>query len=376
MRQARQPTAMTSGLTRRALLRAALPALALGPLGARGAEPRMPIADMHSHFGIITRPTLSSADFAEQLRGQRVALIAWSLPSDFRWIRAVATGIEQAREPAPGELSTFFRARLGRMKAYVARSGLRAVLARADIDACLAGDTGVVLASEGADFLEGRVEDLGAFHAQGLRHVQFVHFIKNPIADFQTVPPVHNGLSDAGKRLVEACNEQGLLVDLAHCTWPAVEQALAIASKPVVWSHSWVDQTEGRWQDGIGYLQRRLSRAQAKQIADRGGVVGLWGLALGKPGPSRTPGQGNWTVARGDTRGYAREIANLVNWLGADHVGIGSDIEGVGTSWSVNNYSHVRSVVEALQDMKLPASTIEQVACGNYARVLKAALKG
>ena len=249
------------------------------------------------------------------------------------------------------------------------------MLARADVDACLAGDSGVVLASEGADFLEGRVDDLASFHAQGLRHVQLVHYIRNPIGDFQTVPPVHNGLSDAGKRLVEACNEQGLLVDLAHCSWPAVEQALAVAKAPVVWSHSWVDRSEGHWRDGVGYLQRRLSRAQAKRIADRGGVVGLWGLALGNPGPSRTPGRGNWTVARGDTRGYAREIANLVNWLGADHVGIGTDIEGVGANWSVNNYSHVRRVVDALQDLGLPASAIEQVACGNYARVLRAALK-
>jgi membrane dipeptidase len=367
---------MTPGLTRRALLCAALPPLALGPIAARGADSRVPIADMHSHFGIITRPALSSADFAEALRAQRVALIAWSLPSDFRWIRAGASGIEQAREPVPGELSAFFHERLVRMKAYVERSGLRPVLAGADVDACVAGDSGVVLASEGADFLEGRVDDLGAFYAQGLRHVQFVHFIRNPIGDFQTVPPVHNGLSAAGKRLVEACNAQGILVDLAHSSWPAVEQALEVATKPLLWSHGWVDRTEGRWQDGAGYLQRRLSLSQARKIADRGGVVGLWGLALAKPGPSRTPGQGNWTVSGGDTRGYAREIVNLVDWLGADHVAIGTDIEGLGTSWSVNDYSHVRSVVDALQDLKLPARAIEQVACGNYARVLKAALKG
>jgi len=125
-----------------------------------------------------------------------------------------------------------------------------------------------------------------------------------------------------------------------------------------------------------GLLQRRLSLAQARKIADRGGVVGLWGVGLEHPGPSRTAGQGNWTVARGDTRGYAREIANLVDWLRGEHVGIGTDIEGVGASWSVNNYSHVRSVVDALQDLKLPARTIEQVAGGNYARVLKAALNG
>ena len=365
---------MTKGCTRRTVLRAALPALAFGSLAAHGDDVRVPIADLHSHFGIIKRPTLPAGDFAGALRAQRVALIAWSLPSDLRWIRAGQTGIEQAREPAAGELSTFFRERLSRMQAYVARSGLRPVLAGGDVDACLAGDSGVVLASEGADFLEGRVDDLGGFHALGLRHLQLVHYLRNPIGDFQTVPPVHNGLSETGKRLVEACNEQGILVDLAHCSWPAVEQALEIAKRPVVWSHSWVDQTEGHWQDRSGYLRRRLSLSQARKIADRGGVVGLWGFALGNPGPSRTPGQGNWTVGRGDTRAYAGEIANLVNWLGADHVGIGTDIEGVGASWSVDDYAHVRNVVDALQDLKLPASAIEKVACGNYARVLRAAL--
>ena len=49
--------------------------------------------------------------------------------------------------------------------------------------------------------------------------------------------------------------------------------------------------------------------------------------------------------------------------------------EGVGTSGSVNDYSHVRSVVDALQELKLPASVIEKVAGRNYARVLRAAMK-
>jgi hypothetical protein len=102
------PRETARGLTRRALLCAALPTLALGARSAAGAEARVPIADMHSHFGILTRPTLPSADFAEQLRGQRVALLAWSLPSDLGWLRTGANGVEQAREPAPGELATSF----------------------------------------------------------------------------------------------------------------------------------------------------------------------------------------------------------------------------------------------------------------------------
>ena len=330
---------------------------------------------MHSHFGMLHRTTLPSATFADDLRSERVALIAWALPSDLRWIREVDTGIAQASVPKPGELQAFFRDRMGRMQAYVERSGLRPVLRRADVDACLAGESGVVLASEGADFLEGRVEDLGAFHALGLRHLQLVHYIRNPIGDFQTVSPDFNGLSDAGKQLVEACNERGILVDLAHSTGAAVDQALDISTVPMVWSHSWVDQTAGRWEDGVGYLQRRLSIEQAKKIAARDGVVGLWGFGLPRPGPSRTPGQGNWTVGRGDTRGYAKELANLINWIGADHVGIGTDLEGVGQNWSVNDYGQVRSVVDTLQDMHLPSGVVEKVACGNYARVLKGALR-
>jgi membrane dipeptidase len=80
-------------------------------------------------------------------------------------------------------------------------------------------------------------------------------------------------------------------------------------------------------------------------------------------------------VGLSDTRGYAKEIASLVNKIGADHVAFGTDIEGVGPNWSVNNYTHLRSVVDHLQDMKLDSSVIERVAYGNYARVLKASLK-
>jgi microsomal dipeptidase-like Zn-dependent dipeptidase len=47
----------------------------------------------------------------------------------------------------------------------------------------------------------------------------------------------------------------------------------------------------------------------------------------------------------------------------------------VGPSWAINNYTHLRSVVEHLQDMKMESSVIERVAYGNYARVLKAAMK-
>jgi membrane dipeptidase len=350
---------------RRFLKRAAALAVA-GPSAAVAAE-RIPIADAHSHYGLITR-RLAGAGLADDMRRNRVALVAWKVVADRRWIRATATGIEQSSEPGPGDLARYFAAAFEEIRTHATGNGLRIVRTPADVDACVAGEPGVVLASEGADFLEGNVDALGPAVDLGLRHLQLVHYIRTPVGDFQTVAPVHQGLSAMGRSLVEACNARGVLVDLAHATAPAVEQALAISTAPMIWSHGWVDGDGGHWQDRYGYLKRRLSVALAKKIAGRGGVVGLWGLGLSRPGPG-------WPVASRDTQAYARELARLVDVIGADHVVFGTDIEGVGSNWVVNDYGHVRTVVEHLDAMKLPAGVVERVAYRNYARVLKAVLR-
>jgi membrane dipeptidase len=355
-------------LQRRDFLRAA-GALALvhwsGALRAQAGL--VPIADVHSHYGMIMRK-LADSGLAAEMRSRRIALVAWKLVADGPWIRVTNTGIEQAREPGPGQLASFFNGALDRMLAYIAEHKLRTVQTPADVDACIAGDAGIVLASEGADFLEGKLESLGAAYAKGLRHLQLVHYIRTPVGDFQTIAPTHNGLSAMGKQLVEACNSMGVLVDLAHSTGAAVDQALDIAKAPVIWSHSWVSASGGNWQDLYGFQKRALSLAHAKKIAARGGVVGLWGLGLARP-------NADWPVGQGDTRGYARQIVKLVDMIGADHVAFGTDIEGVGRTAAIDDYGQLRGVVEQLQAMKLEASVIERVAYGNYARVLKAVLK-
>jgi membrane dipeptidase len=353
--------------TRRAFLQGVASLLAFGvrPGLAQGL---VPIADMHSHLGMFSKQSL-----ADQMRANGVALVAWSLPADLPWIHDVPTGVAQKSEPAPGEPAAFFAKRLDGENASIVRNGLKRVLTRSDVEACVVGgEHGVVLASEGADFLEGRLDGLGAAVAKGLRHLQLVHYIRSFVGDRQTSQPQYGGgLTDFGRQLVEACNEQGLLIDLAHCAEPAVDEALRISKRPMIWSHSWVGETGGRWQDTYGYEQRRLSIARARAIADRGGVVGLWGLGLERPNYRA----GGWPVGRDDPKGYAKVIAALVDRIGAEHVGIGSDLAGLGKSASVDDYAGVRRVVEHLQAMKLPASSIERIACGNYARTLKEAFR-
>ena len=353
-------------MKRRQLLQAAGAILAAGPWLVR-AQQRVPIADMHSHYGLVIRREGESG-FGDDMRNHGVVLVAWTLASDGPWLRNTSGGTEQASEPPPGALAENFNRRLQRMEAYLREHKLKTVLTRADVDACLAGEPGIVIAAEGADFLEGKVDGLAAAYERGLRHLQLVHVIRTPVGDRQTSAPSHNGLSELGKGILEACNTRGILVDLAHCTAPAVDQALDLSTAPMVWSHGWVDGEGGKWEDQSRFLQRRLSFAHARKMAAKGGVVGLWGFGRARPDP-------RWSVRQNDQFGYARELVKLVEQLGADHVAIGTDIEGVGPNWSVNTYAHVRAVVEALQQAKLPSSTIEKVAYANYARVLKAALK-
>ncbi|HVE53440.1 MAG TPA: membrane dipeptidase [Ramlibacter sp.] len=345
----------------------------LWPTCAR-AQQRVPIADMHSHFGMISR-RMADSGFAQELRTHGVALVAWKMIPDGHFLTRTPTGVEPKAVPAPGELAAAFQSQLRSVRRYMEASKLAPVLTRADVDRCTqGGEAGIVIASEGADFLEGKVEGLDGAHAAGLRHLQLVHYIPTPVGDRQTGQPAHGGLSAFGRSVVEACNAKGILVDLAHCSAEAVDHALQAAQRPVVWSHGWVDRGGGRWNDRTGLLQRRLSVEHARKIAQRGGVVGLWASGLGNPAPDWLRGRGGWTVGRGDVASYAKELLHLADVLGSEHVAIGSDIEGLGASWAVNDYAGVRQVIDQLAELKAPASTIERLAYANDARVLRESL--
>ncbi|AYQ28272.1 MULTISPECIES: dipeptidase [unclassified Polaromonas] len=344
-------------------------AAAFMPLaGFAQAPARVPIADMHSHLGIVGR-TRSPADLATEMKTHGATLVSWAVVGDALWLAYGPKGIVQKSEPTPAELSAFFEKTLSGMVTYAEQNQLAIVRTGADVDAALGGKHSVLLASESAEFISTDLAPLKKAFDMGLRQLQLVHYIRNPIGDFSTASPVHKGLSPLGRDVIKACEAQGILVDLAHCSTQALEHAFETATKPMIWSHGWVDSDAGEYRDQYGYLMRRLSVAQAKKIAAGGGVVGLWGLGLRQPANAF-----GWKVGLQDRAGYARELARLVGMIGADHVALGTDIAGVGDDWTTNDYSHVREVVQLLEGQKLDAATIEKVAFGNFARVLKATL--
>ena len=309
----------------------------------------------HSFFG---ESKYHLRPLAQSLAAGGTTLAAWSLAGDILWFDVKT--YKQKSVPKPGEALGWFQRELGRIKGHIAQEKLRILRTPADVDLALRGLPHVVLAVEGANFIETDTGGLNTAYDLGLRHLQLVHYTRNALGDIQTERAEHQGLTQLGKRVVQECNRLGILIDLAHSTEAAIRQALSISRAPVVWSHGSVTRAPAASASAAVWRRRQLSLETAKEIARKGGVVGLWGL----------------TADVGKTlEAYADRMIELAEWLGDDHVAFGTDINGLGPFSVASGYAEIRRVVEHWQRQRVDEGRIRKLAIGNYARVLKAALQ-
>jgi membrane dipeptidase len=345
---------------RRLVLRAGgLASLACGfPSHVSAQAPaRIFLGDAHNHIGMFNRTKLRTS-LKSQMEAAGVTLVAWSFVSDGKWIRMGPMGVDQVSAPRDGEVATFFRESLEKLRGYLADKELPYVQTPADVDAAVDGKPFIVIAAEAADFLEGKLDLLEPAYGLGLRHLQLVHYMKSAVGDLQTAMPSHKGLSEFGLRVVIACNRLGILVDLAHSTAEGVDQALNVSSVPCIWSHSYIADTPGDWRQSA-VMSRRLGLAQAKRIAAKGGAVGLWGLAR--------------TVSSLDR--YASELLRMADLIGPEHVMFGTDVDGLGSGALIEDFADMRKVVEILLKRGVEEKVLRGICIENYARCLKGAMQ-
>jgi membrane dipeptidase len=214
-----------------------------------------------------------------------------------------------------------------------------------------------VLSVEGATFADDDLRQLGVAYDAGVRHIQLVHYVRNAIGDFQTERPEHGGLTDFGRSVVRECNRLGILVDLAHCTGEAVTGALAVSKVPVVWSHSSVTRGRTPHWSMPAWQARQLSAGVAREIARKGGVVGLWGVRS-------DIGQG--------IGAYADRLADMADLIGEDNAAFGTDMNGV-VNPVISSFADLQRVVEHWDRRNIGERRIRKLAIENYARVLKQA---
>jgi membrane dipeptidase len=321
------------------------------------AQSRVPIADAHNHLGLLRRNTDSVPKLASLMRDSGVNLLSWTVVPDAPFLRVGSSGVEQGRPINPGELAASFERQIGNAKGGITGNGVTIVRTVQDIEKAAQGEPCVVLTTEGSDFLEGSLDGLAAAYESGIRHIQLVHYIQNKVGDLQTERPIHSGLSEFGKKLIPALNNQGILIDLAHSTGASIDQAMEISTVPMIWSHGYISSNEPGWTAG-GWKARGLSETHAKKFAQSKGAVGLWCLSAS---------------FGGGLDGYASEIIRMINLLGPDHVMFGTDEDGLPSGAVIEQLGDLRKVVDILAKRGIDEKTLRSVAFENYARCLKGA---
>ena len=344
-------------MKRRDFLRASA-ALAAGAIGAshRARAQARParFCDMHAHLGFR-----QSSSYRTAMADGNMLLVAEKVTPDSPIVRLVGNRLASIREAAPGELRKNFEDGLKRRRQKIRDEGMVEVTSVDGLARVLADQTpAIAISAEGADFLEGDVAYLEQARAQGLVHLQIVHYYtQSLIGDISTQPPHHDGLSAHGKDLVRACNRLKILVDVAHCSNLAMEQVLEISAQPIVYSHGHISAESPRHSQA-GSIARAIHLPVARRIAEKGGVIGLWPNGL----------------VFANMELYADELMRMVGLLGVAHVGVGSDLNGI-TRTIMPGYAQFAALEGALASRGLPKESISAVLGGNYVRVLRESLK-
>jgi membrane dipeptidase len=298
--------------------------------------------------------------YRAQMEKGGMLLVAENATSEGDLLRPMGGRMQMTREARPGELRANFERIFTRRRQAVAKDGLAEVSSVQALDRVLSQRTpGVVLAAEGADFLDGDLAYLDKVRALGLVHLQLVHFVPTSLlGDIATEPPTRGGLTAFGREVVRTCNRLGMLVDVAHCTNEGMLQALEVSAKPIVYSHGHISAALPSPSQG-GSMARAIHAPVAKKIAEAGGVVGIWP---------------DWnTHSHPDL--MADSIARAADRLGAAHVGIGSDMHGLGPRSLMPSYAEFASLEELLGKRGLKPAEVEGIMGGNYIRVLREAMK-
>jgi membrane dipeptidase len=259
--------------------------------------------------------------------------------------------IRPQREPKPGELYEHITWAFERLHALAREQGLGIVATAAGLRAARADKPAVIVSSEGADFLEGKIERVEeAYKRWQLRHLQLTHYRVNELGDIQTEPAVHGGLTPFGAEVIRACNRLGIVVDVAHATFDMVKQAAKVATKPLVLSHSSLTDRPAAWT-------RRILPDHARAIAATGGVIGIWPVSAYFP----------------NMMAYAEGYARLAELVGVDHVGLGTDQMGLLGPSVLPSYADIPQLAAALRTKFTDAETAK-ILGGNYRRVFEASL--
>ena len=308
--------------------------------------------DVHTHGGKtgITSKAPPNDDLANAMRAGLLAVACLADVPDGPILGRNSEGVLAAlRTPEPGQLYKHHLERLAWMDEMVANHGLRRALSAADLEAAhQAGHPAIIADVEGLDFLETKLERLEEAHQRGIRHLQLVHYTPNDIGDFQTGAIMHQGLTSFGAEVIRACHRLGFVCDVAHATEDMVNQAVKVATKPLLLSHTALFGSQAMGPTPLS--GRQISPDHARAIAETGGSIGIWHFF-----PSLDK--------------YIDGLKEMAEIVGVDHVSIGTDQHV--SPGSVPDYTQWVHLVAAMLRGGFTPEDAGKIAGGNYMRIFR-----
>ncbi|MBO9711616.1 dipeptidase [Sphingomonas sp.] len=265
-----------------------------------------------------------------------------------------------------------------------------------------AGRIASLMGVEGGGQIDDSLSVLRAYRALGAGYLTLTHVLTTDWADSATDNPKHGGLTPFGEQVVLELNRLGMLVDLSHVSEDTMKDALRVSKAPVIFSHS-----SAR---AIANHPRNVSDEVLRLLAANGGVVMVnyalpyvseayrnWsadsaaekarlnsppysGLLIGQPEAAKKA-YDDWLAAHPKPRVTLAMVADHVEHVakvaGVDHVGLGSDYDGVGNELpeGLGGVDTYPALLAELARRGWSDADLAKVAGGNVLRVLEQAEK-
>jgi membrane dipeptidase len=326
---------------------------------------------------------------------------------DFDYPRAVEGGLDApffsiyvpARYEDEGGAKAFADMLIDGVEALAAQHPDKFAVASSVADARAAFSAGRIalfMGMENGSPVEGDLANLDHFHARGIRYITLCHSKDNHICDSSyDERHTHGGLTDFGREAVRRMNELGIMVDVSHISDDAFWDVMELTTAPVVASHSSL-------RHFVPGFERNMSDDMVRRMAQNGGVVQInFGssfisdeyrrhgdvrraeleVLFTESGVEPRSDEGRAIRAAydvehprtfADVTDVADHIDRVVELAGIDHVGFGSDFDGVGDSLptGLKDVSDFPNLIAELLRRGYADEDIEKICSGNVLRVL------
>jgi len=340
---------------------------------ARDLQRRIPIVDLHADSLLWSRDLLSrgsrgQVDIPRLIEGH-VALQAFTVVTKTprglnfqrntgdsdnilplalveRWPIATWGSLTERALYQASRLRDFASRSQGKLTIIRSADDLRAYLDRRRTDPAIAAG---FLGIEGAHALDGNLANIDRLYDAGFRMMAPTHFFDNDIGG-SSAGAEKTSLTDKGREMIRRMEARHMLVDLAHASPRTIQDVLAMATRPVIVSHTGVRATCDN--------QRNLSDEQLRGVARTGGVIGIAYFDV--------------AVCGTDAAAIARAIRHAADTVGVDAVALGSDFDGA--VLAPFDTTGLGLLIDALFQTGFTEDEIARIMGGNALRVLLASL--